>query len=456
MRSGLIGSASAVLTALHLAAAPAAPPASSPEPPALPIAGEFTQDPPPAPANQPAAPATRPAPATQPAVPPAAGPVQAPPTAAAPCGPVQVPKFRDCHVGPPWQVWLGGGYLFLWITDAPQPNALGVSGASVLGGTDIDYGTFSGLTLNGGMWLNDRHTVGTYLGGFITEQRSVSAALASDAAGVPVITRPVIDALNVVPADVIVAAPGALAGGVAFSSRSRLAGAEAGIIRNLLHDCGCTVDTFFGFRYLDLDEDLVVTQTTQALANGQIFFGGAPVAGPGAGLVIEDRFDTRNQIYAGQIGTRGEYRRGPMFVAARSAVSLGPNHQVIEIAGRTAAVGAATAALPGGGVLPGGLLALQGGNAGRFTENRFVYVPEVGVQVGLQATRHLRLLVGYDYLYINDVARPGSQIDPSVSPRLVPASPVFGATSGQAAPRYLARSDEFHVHGLRFGMEVRY
>jgi hypothetical protein len=102
------------------------------------------------------------------------------------------------------------------------------------------------------------------------------------------------------------------------------------------------------------------------------------------------------------------------------------------------------------------LLAVPGGNAGRIEYNRFVVVPEVGVNLGWQATSWLRLNVGYDFLYINDVARPGSQIDPFVNPKLVPASAAFGSTSGPNFPTPTAKSDTFWAQGVQFGVEVKY
>ena len=96
------------------------------------------------------------------------------------------------------------------------------------------------------------------------------------------------------------------------------------------------------------------------------------------------------------------------------------------------------------------------GNAGRFVSNRFVAIPEVGGQIGVQANCHLRFAVGYDFLYVNDVARPGSQIDPAVSPRLVPSSGLFGTTSTQTAPNVTFRREDFYAHGVNFAAEVRY
>ena len=52
------------------------------------------------------------------------------------------------------------------------------------------------------------------------------------------------------------------------------------------------------------------------------------------------------------------------------------------------------------------------GNLGRYTTNRFIVVPEVGIEAGLYVTSHIRLAVGYNFLYMTDVARPGRQVDP--------------------------------------------
>jgi hypothetical protein len=96
------------------------------------------------------------------------------------------------------------------------------------------------------------------------------------------------------------------------------------------------------------------------------------------------------------------------------------------------------------------------GNIVRQANNRFAVVPQVGAQVGAQVTGNIRLFVGYDFLYVSDVTRPGLQIDPVVNPRLVPVSATFGGTSGPPAPFVTERHDTFYAHGVQFGMEVRY
>jgi hypothetical protein len=98
----------------------------------------------------------------------------------------------------------------------------------------------------------------------------------------------------------------------------------------------------------------------------------------------------------------------------------------------------------------------MGGNIGRQITNRFTVVPEVTGRVGFQLFSSFRAWVGYGFLYMNDVARPGSQIDLAINPRVVPASPAFGSTSGPAVPRATGIRNDFFAHGVQFGLEVRY
>jgi hypothetical protein len=447
MRKGILGTA-ALLAAARVAAAqpPQLPPALPPAP--LAIAAE-----PAAPAQAPAAgqqpgPEVLPPPATtQPAAPAptAIAPCTTAPTTAGPAGAPGQPRFHDDHCGPPEQAWLSGGPLLWWLKGTPTPVLATSSTGEVIGGNDITHGTYNGGRLDGGFWLDCRHTIGVTLGGFMLEQRRTVNGLFSDPTGTPRIARPVIDVLTLSQADVLVSAPGALAGSVAVASSARLAGAEAGLVHNLFYTRDYSIDVNFGFRYLDLDENLDIVQSTQALANGRLTIGNTPVSA----VVLEDRFNTRNQFYGGQMGMQGEYRLGPLFADVFSKVALGPNHEVVSISGSTRDATGAVA-------LPGGLLALQGGNIGRFVTNRFVVVPEVGAQVGVQLSSHVRVAAGYQFLYINDVARPGTQIDPAINPRLVPISGAFGTLSGQTSPLLTLHRDDFFAHGVQFLLDIRY
>jgi hypothetical protein len=404
-----IGAASALLIAIGVAAA---------QPPPLP------------PGNLPPVAEAKPSPDV-PAVPPPA------PTS---CDDgARNPDWVDCHQGPAERVWFDGGFSYMWLKNGPQSFPLVTSGGAIaIGGSNLDFGTFNAGALDAGMWINDRHTLGLYAGGFITEQRSTISALASSAGGSPQIARPFIDALTFVPSALLVSSPPAISGSVVVAADARLYGADGGTLWNLFQTESVTINLLYGFRYLNLEENLSITQQSQQLT-----------IAPTPPLGIADRFQTRNEFYGGQIGACGEYRFGSLAAGVASKVSLGTNHEVVGIIGQTSGIGGLNG-------IPGGLLAVPGGNAGRFINNRFVVVPEVGVTLGWQATQWLRCTIGYDFLYINDVVRPGSQIDPLVNTKLVPISPNFGSTSGPNFPMPTGKSDTFYAHGLQFAAELTY
>ncbi len=349
------------------------------------------------------------------------------------------PEFRDCHLGPCHRVWVGGGGLLWWIKDGWTPP-LATAPDGTIGGM-LDYGRFNGVRAETGIWFDDRHTSGMFLEGFALEQKSVSATLT----GMGPIVRPLYNVLTNSAVDVIVASPGVAFGRIDRDTSSRLWSASAGFVKNIAY-CPAThtVDVFFGVRHLDLDETLQVRQETTALA-GTLALAGAQVNA----LRITDRFDARNLFTGGEIGVRAEARLGPLFLAGCARVAVGPNHESINVFGRTEEIDGPRSAL-------GGLLAVPGGNAGGQVTNRFAVVPAVNGTVGCQLTQNLRASIGYDFLYINDVARAGGQIDPTFNPRLVPASLLFGAQSGPAAPRATTRRDDFYAHGVQFGLELRY
>jgi hypothetical protein len=498
MRTGIVGSIGALLAAapLGLADPPAAglplpgfpaapPPAISADLPgaALPLPGLPAQLPAtngtvqPSPADTPNAtspPATTPPANTPAAQRPAAGNCAASEPAKQP--------WHDCHCGPQNEVWFDASYLVYWVKQARIPAPLvttgpvagggipGTPGTVVLfGGNDYDYGTFSGLSLNGGMWLDCRHTFGVELNGFFLGRQSVGATFASDATGTPFLARPVLNGLTLTPTPVFVSVPGLLTGSIDVRTTSQFSGAGFNFVKNISHSDTLTIDSLAGFRYLDLSEGLTVNQVSTPLGGGTLAFNGGALP-PGVGVALADNFHTRNQFYGGVLGGRGEWRFGSMFVDVLSTVALGPNHEVLEINGLSRS-------LAGGPVAPGGLLAVGGGNEavlgtnngvpaviayrhqgniGRFTTNRIVYAPEVGITAGAYVTSHVKLGIGYNFLYMSDVMRPGTQIDPVINPRFVPTSPAFGSVSGGSFPTLTGRHEDFHAQGIQFTVEVQY
>jgi hypothetical protein len=478
MRRRILGSVGALLAAAPLSLADPPAPAALFPPPAIAV------DLPAAPLAVPNLPAQLPPTEGKPLEPITAPPTAAPTppaTTAAPssCCTEPTTKWQDTHCGPREQIWIDAGYRLWWVKDARIPSTLVTTGpnaaaggtgagtTTLFGGQDVNYGSFNGVNVDGGLWLDCRHTFGIEVGGFYFGRQDVTQTFASDAAGNPVIARPFTSALTMAPTADIVSSPGLLAGSVTVQTTSRLAGAGINAVKNLSHCEDYTVDTLFGFRYIDLEERLDVTQTSTPLNGGTLAFGGGTLP-PGVGLSLADSFATRNQFYGGVIGSRGELRFGPAFIDVSSTIAIGPNHEVLQVYGRT------TGLTPGNPTLPGGLLAVGGGNEtvigangqptafvhqgniGRYTTNRFIVAPEGSVQAGAYISSHVKLAIGYNFLYMTDVIRPGQQVNTQVNTRFVPSSPAFGSTSGVQVPTVTGRREDFHAQGLTFSAEVKY
>jgi hypothetical protein len=202
------------------------------------------------------------------------------------------------------------------------------------------------------------------------------------------------------------------------------------------------VDLLGGFRYLRLTEGLRIEEDLTELAGGP---------SPGTTFGVADQFDTRNQFYGGQLGIRGEYRRGRAYVNLSGLVGLGDNHETLKINGSTAITPPGSTPL----VRPGGLLALPS-NIGNYSHDEFAVVPELRIEAGYQVTSHLRAFAGYTFLYWSDVLRPGDQIDLTVNPSQVPSNLSTVTAFGPARPAVSLRSTDFWAQGISFGLEIRY
>jgi hypothetical protein len=225
-------------------------------------------------------------------------------------------------------------------------------------------------------------------------------------------------------------------------STSNLLGIGGNFIKNVCCDpCG-RCDLTLGYRYLNLRDDLIIRENLTSLAGAQT----VPV---GTTFQIEDRFRTSNNMHVVTMGFQKERRWSHWYVGVKANVGLGVNHIVTDISGSTIIT------QPGGAPVTysGGLLT-QDSNIGRYTTNRFVVVPEVGLKLGCQLTEHARAYVGYNFLYASTVARAGDQIDLRVNPNQI--APSRGLNGGPAVPAYTNNRTDFWAQGFNVGLEFRF
>jgi Putative beta barrel porin-7 (BBP7) len=371
-------------------------------------------------------------------------------------GPLSYPVGPGCGVVDGCQApaasphfWASGEYLLWWVKSAPIvplatagsandfiPGALGQPNTQVISPTSLDYAPFSGGRATIGAWLDPDGKLGFEASGFLLETRS-SSFIANTPPGNTVFYVPFFDPTLLPPGENTFpfGSIGATQGAIAASESLRLWGGEANGLFNLINNDKLTLSALGGFRYLDLSEDLNI---------------GTLGAGLGGSLLSLDRFSTRNQFWGGQLGVRGEARFGGFFVNVTGKIGLGDMHESVN------SNGVSTSFIPGGPfTVPGGFF-VQGTNNGRRTSDVFSVVPEVRAQIGYDVTNNVRVFVGYDYLYVSDVVRPGDQIDRQVNFTQQAAPVSTGALVGPAAPLPQFNHTEFWAQGVSFGLGFRF
>jgi hypothetical protein len=368
---------------------------------------------------------------------------------------------KACTTKSPY--WVSGEFLLWWIEDAhirgplvsTGPTSsfgfLGNPGAFGIGPSHLDYETMIGGRLSAGYWLDCEGSIGVEASGFYLGDGSTRFGFQGDNTGSPVLARPVVNTLTGIETGEFVSFPGAFAGGIQVASSSRLWGADINARARAITNCNLSVDMLLGARYFDLDEDLRIDQGSQILGGGVAALNG-PLFGPSNSIAIHDGFSTRNIFYGGQLGMRAGWRQDRITVDVIAKLALGVNHESDTIAGSTTIIsptGATTSA-------SGGLLAISS-NIGHHTHDEFAILPEVTINVGYQLSNSIRVFVGYNFLYLDEAARPGDQIDRTVNPSRVPSSIFSGPVPfGPAVPTGNVRSGDFWAQGVNFGIAFRY
>lgn len=446
------------------------PPGYTPPPPPPPSVQYYQpvvyQQPQPLPAGAAQVPAAAPA------------PTEVPTEAAAPAPPHH--DEPSIHPAPPARgcaprYWVQGDYLHWWLRDAPLPplvtfvsnplgvalpevaGSLGSNGSQVVSPDKFDYGAFSGARLNVGKWLDANTHLGVEATGFYLFEQTASFSIGSQAGQAGAFFIPFSDAgttfaigppnaltfFNFTGEDALLLSGGVLSGQVTISSSTQLWGTDVNMLFKV-RDCpGLSLTVLVGGRYLDLQEQLDITYSNSS------------VLPPAAGqfLNASDSFHTQNQFMGGQIGLRGEGRYGILNATLTGKFAVGNMRETVDISGATA-LGSTFRAfngLPGTATNSVGGVFTQVSNVGQYTRDRFAIVPEVNAQVGVDVCANFRVFAGYDFLYADEVVRPGDQVD-----RRINFNQRVGTPVGAAAPNGLTTSTNFWAHGANFGMLFKF
>jgi hypothetical protein len=355
--------------------------------------------------------------------------------------------------------WFRSEAMLMWFKRAHQDVPLATSGTlgsagvigdpntSVLfggpaavqpGGADLDRHPYYALRFSGGYWFDLASTCGIEIGTTWWIGRHDNFLVTSFSEPDVVLARPFINPLTQTNSALVVAIPNELAGGIRVFNTINLWTPEANLRYQLYRNPSLRVDGLLGFRYLNLQEDLIVTSAS---------------AVDGAFVGTADHFYTRNRFNGGQVGLQADYCHGHLFANVLGMLALGETQQLVDISGTSAstALGVSPTAAESSG-----LLALAATNVGRTTHSVFGVLPQLEVMAGYQFGPIARLYVGYSLLYMNSVVRAAEQIDPVVNPNLVPISGSFSIPGGPSRPQPLFRRTDFWTQGILLGLELKY
>ncbi len=224
-----------------------------------------------------------------------------------------------------------------------------------------------------------------------------------------------------------------------------------------------------GARYLLVRDDLSLFNSTNLFRPDPATF--PVVQGEGTESLSNniafntvDRIRAWNNFVGAQVGADMDARFGSFFVYVRGKVAVGPNFQSADVSSFTSVVnsntilpgvvGATTVTVPPTRLTTGGLLSGPNDN-GRHNRTKFAVLPELNLKVGYQFTTWLRGYVGYDALYLTNVARAGNL---SSTGSLNTTVNVAGTTNNVsvAAPTFRFHDTDFWAQGFNAGFQLQW
>lgn len=288
------------------------------------------------------------------------------------------------------RIWTTADYLLYFTKSQPLNTPLVTTSAPADGGIvgrptttvlhpqgDLGYGLLSGFRVGVGMFCDDCRRFGFEINGFATEQKANTYFTGTDMTGQPLLGRPFINAGSGDQDVLLVSFPTFASGEVSAYSRTRAWGAEGGPVTNIFRsnpDAGYVwnLNLHTGFRFVQVDEQLMLAQSSTLLNNATAPFDGKQYAAP-ASIEVRDMFSTINDFYGGQVGLSSELRSGRMMFSVTGKFAAGLMHQRINVHG-TSALSDPTRMLAS--QVFGGLYA-NPSNMGKYNNDEFAIMPEV-------------------------------------------------------------------------------
>jgi hypothetical protein len=340
--------------------------------------------------------------------------------------------------------------LFAWFKKSPTPvpiitdNYLDAPGVDVLlGGGAMDTNPNAGFRITGAYRIDSR--MGVELTGFYIPTRTTSSSVSSSGQpGSIDLVLPFFDVTTNQENFTEISFWPTYRGSAQATLSNNFGGGELNMTWTMPPSDAWRVELLGGFRFLQLRESYTITTSS-------------PFNPPNPVDIwnTTDSFDARNRFYGLQVGARAGYDQGPWVGSVMGKVALGTMQQRVSVNGFLETndyndYGATQ-------IFPGGYFALPT-NSGEHSRSTFTVVPEFAVNVGYRLTPQATVYVGYSFLYLNNVARPGEQLNRNINPT---QSVAYGndppaTLVGLAQPSFSFNTSDFWVQTLSIGFAYRF
>ena len=323
------------------------------------------------------------------------------------------------------------------VPGTPQGSAgvLDANTTSILFGDQLATSKLQGGgRITAGIWLDPEHNVA--LGGRFFGLGGDTTRFSASTSDNAILARPFSNALLGIEDAFLVSYPGLTSGSVtAHVTTNNIIGADAFTEIMMMRDSRRRVDLVAGYQFFRLDDWLQVNSSSTFIdANDPSTFG--------TQLDINDRFSTHNQFHGGQVGLRGRMARGMWSLNVLGVLGIGNMNEQVTINGSTVVTASGASNTTAGGLLA------QPTNMGTFTRNRFAFLPQLNANLNYHVTPNLSFHMGYNILWISNLATSAQQIDPQVNPSQF----LGGALVGPARPQFTFQDSDYWLQGINWGM----
>lgn len=344
--------------------------------------------------------------------------------------------------------WGSMEYMYWWAQNSPigvplvtennNPKLFGFinqPGTQIIFGAgsnqnSFNFGGMSAGRLTIGTWLDGAHQYGVEAIGFDAPQAKTIFSASSINGNVPIVNVPFYSTTT--GEDVLVAG---LPNTVSISDTFQTYGFEINGLHNLQNQSSLPIYFMTGFRYLNINEGFVLND---AIINTAPF--------PNSVVNVNDNFSTKNNFYAIQFGLGSKYSYSNFMLDVIAKIALGDNYQTLSIHGQTNVNNTNI-------LQPIGLFA-EPSNIGKFTKNQFSILPEMQAKVAYKLTENIRPFFTYDCLYINNIIRPGNQIDRNINQSQNILLGGTGVLSGPVSPALRFNNSGMWMQGVSVGINI--